>query len=255
MQTYLSVSPGDAAGFSASGLQCAHAAYRIGPDSTLLRRNLLLDTKGGLLSVSDRDAPNICDPKALSNAALRECNRRNYKGVLLDFELPCRHDLLQFAQHLASLLHSSKRLLFTPESYAHQVPQASPIICTALSGGDLTERLKQAVSAYPQRSLALDVQRLRMDFSLPARSGEGRPLTADELQQLIRERQPSIFFSPALCTRYFTYMQNRTPHFVLFDDAETLCQKVRIGKQLGYSSTFFQWPEICDIAEQIFRHL
>ena len=254
MQYYLSAIPGETAGFSAQGLLYAHVAYRIGPDSTLLRRNLLLETRGGLLSVSSREAPQISDPTALCEATLRECNRRSYNGAVLDFEPPCRRDLLQFAKQLAPLLHNSKRILYVPEDYAHQVPQASPIICTALSGGDLTERLKQAASRYPKRHLALDVQRLCMDFALPARSGEGIPLSDDAFKALLQEKHPSIFFSPALCTRYFTYVQNGIAHFVLFDDADTLRQKVRIGNQLGFSTAFFQWPEISDIAAQLFHH-
>lgn len=254
LQYYLSVTPGEAT-CPPPHILPAHVAYCIGPDSTLLRRNLPLQTKGGLLALTDGAAPPVSDPKALCEAVLRECNRRNYGGVLSDLERPLRRDLLQFTRALAPLLHSSKRTLFLPEHYARAVPQASPIICTALSGGDLTERLRQVAADFPQSRPSLDVQRLRMDFPLPARSGEGRPLTGEELQALLQERHPSVFFSPALCTRYFTYMQNGIAHFVLFDDAETLCRKVRIGESLGYSAAFFQWPEISDIADALFRRL
>ena len=73
MQIYLAASPSalqEASGYC-RGL--AHAAYRIGPNSTLLRQSLLLQTRGGLLSVSDREAPFIDDPEALCAAVLREC--------------------------------------------------------------------------------------------------------------------------------------------------------------------------------------
>ena len=85
MQIYLAASPSalqEASGYC-RGL--AHAAYRIGPNPTLLRQSLLLQTRGGLLSVSDREAPFIDDPEALCAAVLRECGRRNYGGALLDF--------------------------------------------------------------------------------------------------------------------------------------------------------------------------
>lgn len=254
MQYILSVIPGEVTTLPPRVLP-AHMAYRIGPDSTLLRRDLPLQTRSGLLAFTDRDAPQINDPQALCDAVLRECNRRSYQGVLSDLEPPLRRDLLQFARLLAPLLHSSKRPLFLPESYARQVTRSSPIICTALSGGDLTERLKQALADFPQSRPALDVQRLRMDFPLPARTGEGRALTAQELHTLLEERRPSVFFSPALCTRYFTYMQNGVAHFVLYDDAETLHRKVRIGESLGFGTAIFQWPEICDIADDLFRCL
>lgn len=251
MQHYLSVTPGEASGLSLPGSSLAHVAYRIGPCSTLLRQNLLLQTKGGLLSVSDREASFVDDAKALCAAVLRECGRRSYSGVVLDFEQPLRQDLRQFAQQLSPQLQGSGRTLFVPESHARHIPQATPLICTALSGGDLTERLQQAVSAYPGRRLALDVQRLRMDFTLPAPSGEGQPLTGEALQALLKEKNAAVFFSPALCTRYFTYTQNGAAHFVLFDDAETLRQKLRIGARLGYCAALFQWPEVQDILPKL----
>jgi len=252
LQHYLSVTPGDACRLSVAGPALAHVAYRIGPDSTLLRQSLLLQTKGGLLSVSDWDAPYVDDPQTLCHAVLRECSRRSYTGAVLDFEVSARKDLHQFAQRLAPMLTEKRLSLFVPEAYAQSVPQAIPLICTALSGGDLTERLEQAIAAYPGRRLALDIQRLRMDFALPARSGEGQPLSESALGTLMEAHQPAVFFSHALCTRYFTYTQNGTAHFVLFDDAGTLRQKLQIGSKLGYCAAFFQWPEIHDIAGQLF---
>ena len=252
MQYYLSVTPGDAQGLSAIGPALAHVAYRIGPGSTLLRQNLLLQTKGGLLSVSDWDASYVDDPKALCAAVLRECSRRSYSGAVLDFEATFRSDLLRFTEQLASALAEKQLSLFVPEPYAQSAPQAIPLICTALSGGDLPERLEQAIAACPGRQLALDVQRLRMDFTLPARSGEGQPLSENALRTLMETYHPAIFFSHALCTRYFTYTQNGAAHFVLFDDADTLRQKLRIGSKLGYCAAFFQWPEIHDIAGSLF---
>lgn len=88
MQIYLAVTPAEAQEASRFRCSLAHVAYCIGPDSTLLRQNLLLQTRGGLLSVTDRGAPFIASPERLSAAALRECGRRSYGGVLLDFEQP-----------------------------------------------------------------------------------------------------------------------------------------------------------------------
>ena len=87
-----------------------------------------------------------------------------------------------------------------------------------------------------------------MDFPLPCPSGIGTPLSREEL----RCRMPSVtFFSRELCARYFTYQENGQHHFVLFDDAETLNQKVRIAREAGFTAAFFTWPEIEDIAPQI----
>ena len=252
MQHFLSVTPSDIRCLPAARPTLAHVAYRIVPDNALLRQNLLLQTKGGLLSVSDANAPHVDHPKALCSAVLRECSRRSYSGVVLDFESTVRSDLLRFAQQLAAVLAEKRMDLFVPESYAKSAPSAIPLICTALSGGDLTERLEQAMAAYPGRRLALDIQRLRMDFDLPSRSGKGQPLSESALRTLMNSYHPFIFFSHALCIRYFTYTQNGIAHFVLFDDADTLRQKLCIGSKLGYCAAFFQWPEICDIADRLF---
>ena len=101
MQIYLAVTPAEAQEAARFRCSLAHVAYCIGSDSALLRQNLLLQTRGGLLSVTDRDAPFIASPERLSAAAIRECGRRGYSGVLLDFEQSPTPDRLAFAETLA----------------------------------------------------------------------------------------------------------------------------------------------------------
>lgn len=253
MQTVLVVSPPEAQSAAGFGHSLAHAAYRIGEDSSLLRRNLPLQSRGGLLCVSDRNIPAITHPEVLCQGVLRECSRRNYQGVLLDFEEPPQPDRTAFIQRLENLLSASHRTLYLPESHMDIALNAVGVISTAISGGTLEQRLQEAVGhrGRPDR-LALDVQRLRMDFTLPARSGEGTPLSRDAFQRLLQREKPSVFFSPELCARYFTYTQNGTLHFVLFDDADTLRRKMKIGSTLGFSAAFFLWQEVSDIAESLF---
>lgn len=225
----------------------AHVAYRIGPDSTLLRQNTLR-AKGGILCVSDREAPPINAPETFCAAVIRECGRQNFSGVLLDFEEAPRQDRLVLARSLAQILSENKKVLYLPEKYTQTGPNAVILVCTALSGGNFNQRLQEAKAAGCQ---GLDVQRLRMDFTLPAPSGEGTPLSGEELHQLMEREQPTVFFSRDLCTRYFTYARDGRVHFVLFDDAETLNRKVQIGTSLGFSTAFFMWPEIKDIAGKL----
>ena len=196
MQIYLAVTPAEAQEASRFRCSLAHVAYCIGPDSTLLRQNLLLQTRGGLLSVTDRGAPFIASPERLSAAALRECGRRSYGGVLLDFEQPPAPDRVAFAETLARRL--SPRPVYVPESYA-AASGAIPLICTAISGGNFVQRLQEAAAGRDRAGgLALDVQRLRMDFTLPAQSGEGRPLSGRELQDCWTGSPPP-FSSPRTC--------------------------------------------------------
>ena len=250
MQIYLAVTPSEAQEAARFRCSLAHVAYCIGPDSTLLRQNLLLQTRGGLLSVTDRDAPFIASPEQLAAAALRECGRRGYGGVLLDFEQPPAPDRLAFAQALAKRL--APRPLYVPEGYA-SVPGAVSLVCTALSGGSFVQYLQETAAARGgPGTLALDVQRLRMDFPLPARSGEGSPLSQQEFQALMDRESPAVFFSQDLCARYFTYTREGETHFVLFDDAETLQQKLRAGSAMGFSAAFLMYPEVRDLLPRLF---
>lgn len=254
MQSFVAVTPEQAREAASYNRGLAHVAYRIGPGSTLLRQSMLLDTRGGLLSISDRDAPFIEEPVALCAAVLRECGRRNYSGVLLDFEESPRRDRLAFAERLSQALSPSRRTLYLPENYAGAAQNAVVLICTALSGGNFRERLQEAAGTYGGAGrLALDMQRLRMDFRLPARSGEGNPLSSEAFGRLMERKSPSIFFSQDLCARYFTYTVDSEAHFVLFDDADTLHQKLKIGAAMGFSAAFFMWPEVQDIAPALFR--
>ena len=106
MQLYLTVRPEDTRTASAYPVGLAHAAYRIGEGSSLLSRNLLTPARSGpmaplpgLLVLSDRSAPSIDRPAALAEAVLRECARRSYGGIVLDFDEPSREDRRRFAEH------------------------------------------------------------------------------------------------------------------------------------------------------------
>lgn len=183
---------------------------------------------------------------------LRECGRRNYQGVLLDFEEPPRADRQRFVRQLGEALSAGRRSLYIPASYGSCAENAVVLIHAAVSGGSFAEYLREtaATRGTPGR-LALDLERLRMDFPLPAPTGQGEPLTAESLSRLLERESPAVFFSQELCARYFTYTRDGAHRFVLYDDAGTLRQKLRIGTALGYAACFFMWPEIQDIAADL----
>ena len=259
MQLYLTVRPEDTRTASAYPAGLAHAAYRIGEGSSLLSRNLLTPARPGpisgpsaLLVLSDRAAPPIDRPAALTEAVLRECARRSYGGVVLDFDEPPQEDRRRFAVLLGQQCVRNRKFFCLPPSYAGAVEH--PTVNTAISGGSFETHIREELACYGGgRNVVFDLQRLRMDFRLPARSGQGEPLTQAALDALIREHQPAVFFSKDLFARYFTYAKNGESHFILFDDADTLRQKLRLGRQLGVAAAFFQWPEVCDIADSLFR--
>ena len=140
--------------------------------------------------------------------------------------------------------------LYVPESYA--VSNACILVCTALSGGTLQELLSEAKLRYGAQNLALDCQRLAMDFTLPNRQGEGTPLSQKELAALRGRYGSPSFFSKELGANYFTYYENSHAHFVLFDTVQTLHYKLQIGQENGIKTSFFMYPEISDILNELF---
>lgn len=242
MHFYLTAAPCDQQAALAHTKNLAHAAYQIGERSTLLRQNF--QSRGGLLAVSDQKIPVISDPGALCAAVLRECSRRSYSGVVLDFEQPPTPDRRAFIRRLEGT--KGALTLYLPRAYGADAPTATVLISSAISGGDFRTYLKE--SSRGKRPFALDIERLRMDFPLPCPSGTGHPMSAGELKR----RMPSTtFFSRELCTRYFTYNEMGQTHFVLYDNAETIAQKTRIAGELGFTAAFLLWPEIADIAPQL----
>lgn len=184
------------------------------------------------MSVTDRGAPFIASPERLSAAALRECGRRSYGGVLLDFEQPPARTGWPLRRRWPAPV-APPRLC---AGVLRRGVRRHSLICAAISGGNFVQRLQEAAAGRDRAGgLALDVQRLRMDFTLPAQSGEGRPLSGLELQDLLDRESPSVFFSQDLCARYFTYARDGETHFVLFDDADTLSQKLRTGGNMGFA--------------------
>lgn len=200
--------------------------------------------------ISDRDAPPVTRPDLLCRQVLQECLTRDFSGIVLDFERTPSPDRVAFLRQAEQTVPSYRRTLFVPESYAAYTQSATILICTALSGGSLQQRLTQAVSQYTPARVSLDAQRLMMDFPMPAPSGTGVPLSVKELQARMTGR--SIFFSEALCAHYFTYQIGNTAHFVLFDDVDTLRRKTELAAQLGIETAFFMLPEVSDLLDDLF---
>lgn len=252
MQLYLAVSPDKLRQAARFTDRLAHVAYRIGPEGRLTRRNLLVSTRGGMMVLGDQGCGPVRDSAALCRDVWRECGTRGYSGVLADFELPPSPDRAGFLSDLGRVLSRNNRRLFVPEPYGQAVDHAVVLICTALSGGVLRQRLEEAQSRFGRR-LALDLQRLRMDFPLPCPGGEGRPLPVGELDSLMEREQPSVFYSSDLCAKYFTYTREGESHFVLFDDAATLRRKLQAGQSLGIETAFLMYPEAEDLLPALFQ--
>lgn len=245
--------PSSASEASALGFPIGHIAYRIGNGGHLLRSSIPINLRGGLMVIDHQGYDGRGDMNRFCQQVLRECSVRNFDGAILDFEPPQHPALSQAVNMLASMFAKRGWPLYVTETYASASGQTRIIIPSALSGGSLSVRLAEAVDRYGADRVALGIQRVAEDFTLPAPSGCGTPLTREELAQRMKARNAPVFFSDELCAYYFTYMSRHSgAHFVLFDNAASIRKKIMIAKSINLPACILTWPEIQDLIGTLF---
>ena len=249
MQTYLAVTPDNLDAALRCTNRIAHVAYRIDGNGALASCELLPQVRGGFMVLGDGEGCEIRDPSALCRAIRSECEGRGFAGVVADFEQPFSEQLCAFLKQLCVVLRRSGRALYVPEIYGCEVREAMVLICTAVSGGTLRHRLEEARRRFGDR-VALDLQRVRMEFPLPCPSGEGSVLSQEALCKLLAE-EPAVFFSEDLCAKYFVRVCGCEPRFVLFDDAHSMRRKLRLAQGMGITMAFVMYPEVEDILAEL----
>ena len=225
----------------AARLPVANAAYRL-EGGYLCALPMPRSVQGGALLLTGWDG--VWRDTA-AQGILRECRARQYGAVIVPFPDP------SLVQMLAPPLYRAGLALWVHEHCAHDAPGGRVLVCTALSGGDMEERLTRCCRAFGADRIVLDLQRLRMDFPLPCPTGEGTPLTGEQLARLRCGQQ--VFYSGELGTRYFTYRRGGETRFVLLDDGETLRRKAALGEQLGIRRSLLTLPECTDILHDVIR--
>lgn len=228
----------------------AHLAYRLGPGPHLFRADNTVP-RGGLMVLGDRGFDGLGPTAPLCQEILREAQARGFSGAVLDFEsrLP---PLEQIAGQLDEQFTRRGWMLCVNEGYAARAPHARVMIPSALSGGSLQRRLVEALERFGENRVILALEKRAEDFTLPSPTGSGKPLSAQELEELRQRLAPSLFFSGELCARYFTYMSRESGgHFVLFDDGDTLCRKVEVARRLGIHMFMAPWAEVSPHAAQM----
>lgn len=134
----------------------------------------------------------------------------------------------QTAEALPQLLQLAEtgRRLLVAECWQSVFPQAELIIPSSMSGGDLRQRFRQLRG----RRCWLQLEPMRLAFSLPCPDGQGVPVSGLPGKE--------GFYSEALGCRYV----HSPGQVILFDTAETLEQKILLAKDCGFQG-FFQVPE------------
>ena len=91
------------------------------------------------------------------------------------------------------------------------------------------------------------LEKIAADFLLPASDSRGHPLTQEELSSHIDHS----FFSPALCAQYATYRDGSDRiHFVLYGNAHSIAEKIRLARSSGITRFLLPWSEISSCPEQ-----
>lgn len=227
------------------GLIPAHLAYRVGSGPHLFRTQLPAALKGGIMVLEHRGFDGAGQAETFCQEVIRECAVRSFQGLFCDFDIPAVIPVLERAVTLlAPAFQKRSWSLYVPQGYAANAPGAKVVVPTALSGGSLRHHLREAIDAYGLERVALGLQWSCEDFSLPAREGSGVPLSWNELKVLRQRRRPNVYFSNDLCAHYFTYMPTgESPHFVLFDDAESMAKKLDLAREMGIREAFLPYPE------------
>lgn len=218
----------------------AHIAYQVAPGPKLMRAGNKMPGQGGFLYLSPDSCVLRGNYSFFLQQILRECQSRGYRGVIID--LPPQFGAL--ASDLDRLCHAHGLTLYLPDCYAQQAPHAKLMFSTAISGGSLRRRLMEAIHHHGRERVVPALERTAADFLLPSSSGEGTSLSNESLSLLRTRMRPDLYWSSDLCARYFTYSEQGQPHFVLFDDGESLRAKLRLAAELGLCHCLVAWGDL-----------
>ena len=236
-----------------SGCMTAQMSYRIGRGFRLYRLHRTPDTDGGLMVLDTSDYKGGGPTRSLIDDTMSECMRRDFCGIVIDSGArPNSPSQLSLSKMLSKAAMENGLLYFVPESLAETGENAIVRVSTALSGGTLSRHISDAAVKYGAGRVALEIQRVLMDFTLPALNGMGKNLSPAEFSALKERHNASSFFSPHLAVNYFTYCDKKTAHFVLHDNAPSIRQKLLIGMHSGIEYSFLFYPQIADIHDSLF---
>ncbi len=236
-------SPPDTAAEAARAGEVSLMAYRVGRSFRLVRapgpdvRASVMDVDCSALTGY---GPHLC----LAAELTRECRRMGCSGISLDLPRPTP----QLTALCALLDEEAARQglrLFVPERYALACPGAAIRLPAQNFSGTYDGRLEALARRWGPERLAPELERVRLDFALPARTGLGSALPWGE------PGPEGAFYSPELRANYRTSLRAGRAHLVLWDDTRTLREKITIAVSLGITHFFLYYPHFKDILPEI----
>lgn len=216
----------------------------IAQKNALMAEKLPADAIGDVMFISMQGAGEHID-----TAIYDECRRRRYSSVFLDADGPDA-ELLRILPDISASLASRKLRVFCPIDVSAYCPHATPVAEAAVSGGNIAEYLGQLLASH--NKLSLSIPRIAAEFAMPCERDTCRHLTPRELSRILDMHDAKVHFSPQMLVNYFIYENARGGcSFILFDDAHTMSEKIRLAKKLGIADVFIIYREISDIASDI----
>lgn len=234
-----------------TGLPVAHMIYKIGRGYRLFRASGARRHPGGLMVLDAGGYSGGGPLSGLVEEIFEECRQAGFTGVILTPGERATQGQIALAARLAAAGEEKGLALYVPESLAASAPGVRVLVQTALSGGNLARHIYRAVEKYGPEKVALEVERVRMDFAIPAKTGIGQALSQEELEALLEAHRPKIHYTEELAASYFIYRSRRRTHFVLFDNAATIRRKLAIAGRFGVREAFLFYPGVRDILEEI----
>ena len=232
----------------------AHMAYRIGHGFRLYRHHSLHGICGGMMVLDTGGFKGGGPLSALIADITDECARKDFAGIVLDAGLNPRSPAqLSISKALASAARPLGLKYFVPEALAHTGEDTIVRVSSALSGGTLRRHIADAFEKYGADRVALELQRVNMDFTLPAFRGVGKKLTDEELTELMSRHNAAAQFSAELVVNYFTYRDETDAHFVLYDNAQSFRRKIKAAARAGVQHALLFYPHVAGIYDEILR--
>ncbi len=249
MPVYIAAAGPDIQAAAALSMRCAYLAYSIGPGGALNRSPRPARTRGGLLGLSDHDAPPLegLDPRRLEQETAAECSRRGYAGILLDFERP---EYQQLAISLCQGLARQGLVCYGPLTLA-AAPDCRLLVPSSISGGSFQQMLEDYCRRFSPERLALDVVRVCAQYDMPSLDPDGQSLSVGEFRQILKRHAPTSFFSQQLCAKYFTYRTGDKTRFVLYDDLSSTVGKISIAARQGFCGAFVLYRDFGPACAQL----
>lgn len=224
-----------------------HNIYRVDGALHLLRANLSSEvrTGGHWLGIASHHPSPKGSVREFCGQVLREVERRGYVGVACGFSGQANLVLREVVAQLEECLPVGG--LHVPECYGDATQNAQVMVSSAISGGTLFHRMETAMTRFGKERVVMEMDCIAEDLYLPSPTGSGEGLSLDQVNALRRRVSASVFFSKELCTRYFTYQNHESGlHFVLFDDGDTVSEKIKRMEKWGLGGGILHYGQVRD---------